>query len=157
MSALHLPAVVAAGFPDPEISQELERIFGYAEWPQLLERMSLTIIGILLLLSAVFIIIGRRKGGALHIIRAALGITGLLGTLSLLADILPRNYSDSVVQMLNNNQLGAALEVLLDRLYTEEAFVGAIIFIVSVIILAWPSKKNKSQLVTLNQNQGVAL
>lgn len=153
--AMHLPAMVAAGLPDPSLAKDLDELFGYSGWPQLLERIGLMVTTVFLLLAVVFVIIARSKGGAFHIIRAVLGMLGLMLGLASFSDAMPREYSQETVDMLNNEQLGPALEILF-KSTSEDAIVFALIFVVvSVVILAWPPRRKEPVLATVS-NQGVS-
>lgn len=154
--ALHLPAMVAAGLPDPSVAKELDKLFGYTGWPQLLERIGLAAVTILLLLAAVFVIIARRKSGPVHIIRAVLGMLGLLFALLAFSDAMPRRYPQETIDMLNNNQLGPALEKLLRITDVEIAIIALILVIVSVVVLAWPPRQKQPIFKTVVQNQEVS-
>jgi len=152
--ALHLPAMVAAGLPDPSLAKELDKLFGYTGWPQLLEHIGIAVVTILLVLAVIFIIIARRKSGPLHIIRAVLGLLGLLAALLFLSEGLPR-YPQEVIDMLNSDQLGPALEKLLKSTGEDEAVMALILVVVSVIILAWPPRQKQPVFRTVAQNQEV--
>ena len=65
------------------------------------------------ILAAIFVIIARRKSGPFHIIRAVIGMLGLLLALAAFSDAMPRQYPQEAIDMLNNHQLGPALEKLL--------------------------------------------
>lgn len=153
--ALHLPALVAAGLPDPDLAEELNELFGYTGWPQLLERIGLAVVTILLLLAAIFIFIARRKSGPVHIIRAVLGMLGLLFALLFFSEAMPRQYPREAINMLNNRQLGPALEKLLRISGKDEAVIALILVVVSVVVLAWPPRQKQPVLTTV-QNQGVS-
>ena len=152
--AMHLPAMVAAGLPDPSLAKELDKVFGYSDWPQLLERIGLMVAAVFLLLAAVFVIIARNKGGAFHIIRAVAGMFGLLLALLSLSDGMPRQYPQEVIDMLNNGQLGPALEKLFRGTAEEALFFALIFVVVSVVILAWPPRRKQPVLATV-PSQGV--
>ncbi len=140
--ALHLPMLIAAGLPDPSLSQHLDEVFGYTGWPLLVERIGFIVTSVVLLLAATFIIISRRKSGAAHIIRGSAGLLGLLLALRAFAEVIPQYaYSRSdVVELLNEGKTGLALEKFFSYMQSEFAIGVAIIFIISVIILAWPPK-----------------
>jgi hypothetical protein len=147
---------VAAGFPDPEISQEMEKFFGYPGWPELVMRFGMIVTVILLLVAAVFVIVGRRHLGASHLIRAVLGLAGFVGAVMMLSDALSFSgrYSEEVVRMLNSRQIGPALDKLLRLSNTEAAVFAGIIFLTSVVILAWPARR-KQAVLNPAINQGV--
>jgi len=153
---LHLPYFVAAGWPEPQVSFELEKFFGYPGWPELVMRFGMIVTVILLLLAAVFVIVGRRHLGASHLIRAVLGLAGFVGAVMMLSDALSLSgrYSGEVVRMLNSHQIGPALDKLLRLSNTEAAVFAGIIFLTSVVILAWPARRRQT---VLNPalNQGV--
>lgn len=142
LMALHLPMLIAAGLPDESLSEHLDEVFGYSGWPPLLERIGFVVAYVILLLAATFIIISRRKSGAAHIVRCSIGLCGLLLTLLTLSGVIPQYaYSRSgVVELLNEGQTGLALEKLFSYSDSEAAIIAAVIFIISVIILAWPPK-----------------
>jgi hypothetical protein len=110
---------------------------------------------ILLLLAAVFVIVGRRHLGASHLIRAVLGLAGFVFAVMMLSDAfsLSRRYSSEVVNLLNCNKIGPALEKLLSLSNTEAAIFAGVTFLLSVVILAWPPRRKR---MTLNPafNQG---
>ncbi|MBN1807088.1 MAG: protein kinase [Sedimentisphaerales bacterium] len=152
---LHLPYFIAAGFPNPEISMEMEKFFGYSGWPELIMRFGMIFTVILLLLAAVFVIIGRRHLGARHLIRAVLGLIGFVFAVMMFSDALSLSwrYSEEVVRMLNSHQIGPALEKLLRFSDTESAIFAGVIFLASVVILAWPARR-KQTVLTPAINQG---
>jgi len=152
--AMHLPMMIAAGLPDPSLARELDKIFGYTGWPYLLERIGLIIVTVLLMLATVFVIIARRRSGPVHIIRAVLGMSGLLIALTFFSESMPRQYPQQVVDMLNNHQVGPALDQLLQSTRQEEAVAAIVFVVISVIILAWPPRR-KQPVLTTAPEQGV--
>ena len=154
--ALRLPALIAAGLPDPDVAQELNEFFGYTGWPHLFERIGIIAVTILLLLAAIFIIIARRKSGPLHIFRTVLGMSGLLIALGFFSDSMPSNYPQEAIDMLNNNQPGPALELLLSSTGKEEAVFALIFVVISVVVLAWPPRQKQPVFQTVAPNQEVS-
>jgi hypothetical protein len=115
-------------------------VFGYTGWPMLLERIGFVTAAGLLLLALAFIVIGRRRFGAAHIVRAALGLLGLLLTVLMLADLVPRHRAPEIADLLKSQQLGPALEILVNQM-DEVALFAAVLFSISIIILAWPPRR----------------
>ncbi|RKY06620.1 MAG: hypothetical protein DRP66_08445 [Planctomycetota bacterium] len=157
LTVLRTPYMIAAGFPDPELAEELTRFFGYTQWPRLLEQIGHTVASTLLLLATTFIIIGRRKGGAAHIIRALFGLGALWGAGAIVANIFKRIDVDSIATMLKASQLGPAIETIMGLLHPRHmaplelpGLVG--LFVLSVVLLAWPPKKRHKELTTLTSN-----
>ena len=152
---LHIPYFVAAGWPDPEIASELEQFFGYPEWPDLVMRMGTALVTILLLFAAVFMIIGRRHLGARHLLRAVLGLAGFLWAVMMFIDQVSGYRFNEVVDMLNSQQIGSAVERLLEICSHEGVIFAGIVFLVSVVVLAWPASRRQT-ILTQSINQGVS-
>lgn len=153
---LHLPSVVAAGWPDPEIAQELDRVFGYAQWPGLLETGGGILVVALLFLAAMLIMIGRRKSGAAHLIRALLGLGGFFWAIQLFrGEVVSSGEIQSIVDLIKQNQVGPALERLFGALGQEEAIFAGVIALVSVFVLAWPPRRPTPVFAPM-PNQGVS-
>ncbi|MHC4645433.1 MAG: protein kinase domain-containing protein [Planctomycetota bacterium] len=155
--ALHLPAMVAAGLPDPDLAEELNEMFGFSGWPAMVERLGYGLAGIILLAGATLIIVARRRSGVVHIIRAALGISGLLLCLVAISKVVTAYHcSDPVItDLVNKDEFGLAVDRLLTHANEGAAVVAAIIFITSIIVLAWPPRRTQPQLPAAVQSQGV--
>jgi len=133
--ALQAP-VILAGIPD--VAEELNRAFGYSGWGPLLERIGICSAVILLLLGATFIIIARRHRGPAHIIRATVGLSGLFLALLFLAAAMPGELeARPAMALLDKGEVGLALELLLQKSNGDMAISAAVIFIISIVILAW--------------------
>ncbi len=141
--ALHVPAVIAAGIPDPELARELDKLFGGPGWPGILDKMGFAVATILFLLALTFTIIARRRSGGAHIIRAAVGMLGLIVSLALLSEALPKSYPKTLYRSFENNQTGPALETMFGYVRVQDAFMAAVLFAVSIIILCWPPKRRE--------------
>jgi len=154
---LHLPSVVAAGWPDPQIAQDLEQAFGYAEWPGLMEKGGAILVVALLSVAAVLVMIGRRKSGAAHVIRALLGLGGFFWAIQLFrGEVVSSDEIQSIVDLIKLNQVGPALERLFGALGQEEAIFAGVIALVSVLMLAWPPRRQTPVFAPM-PNQGVVL
>ncbi len=154
---LHLPAVVAAGWPDPEMAEKLEGIFGYAEWPRMVEQGGGLLIVALLFFAAVLIMIGRRKNGAAHLIRALLGLGGFFWAISLFrSEVVSSSEARSIADLISQKQVGPGLERLFGALGQEEAIFAGVIALVSILILAWPPRRHTPMFAPM-PNQGVVL
>jgi TM2 domain-containing membrane protein YozV len=154
--ALHLTWLVAAGFPDQHLAEELQEEFGYAGWPQLVERIAFVVGAGVYMLAAAFIIVARRHRGAVHMIRGAFGLLGMLLCLWALSGVFPIHIYKQVdlVNSFEQEQIGKALDLLFGRADEGAAVWSAIFFIGSVIILAWPPRRSQPQLITTVQNLG---
>lgn len=143
--ALHIPGLIAAGLPDPSLAHELDEFFGYPNWPGLLERIGIWIAAAFVALAATFIVLARRKTSIIHIVRAVIGIGGLLSSLGLLSDSTTGNaYEPAVIEKFRNGQVGPALEMLFQRVREDQIIASLVIFVLSVVILAWPARSKPS-------------
>ncbi len=154
---LHLPAVVAAGWPNPEIAQNLNQVFGYTGWPALLENAGFITIVVLLALATVLIMIGRRKSGPVHMLRAVAGLVGFFWAIQLFrSEVVSYDYVQGIIDQIQMNQVGPALEKLFGVFSQEEAIVAGVIFLVSALIMAWPPRR-RTPVFAAMPNQGVVL
>jgi len=152
--ALHVPALLAAGVPDPEIAKELEEAFGYKEWPGLLEKIGFIVSAVLMVVAASCMILARRRFGAAYMARAALAMLGFILSLLALSASVPSTYPPKVIDMLQNNQVGPALEQLFNASSTTPAVFAAIFFVLSLIVLVWPPRKEKGEVLALPAENG---
>jgi TM2 domain-containing membrane protein YozV len=153
---LQLPHFVAAGLPDPKIATAFEQFFGYSDWPELVMRMGTIIVVILLLLAGIFTIIGRRHLGARHMFRAVLGLIAFFCVLLVFSDAMSGSYFQEVVDMLNSQQIGPAFDILLRSTHNEQAAFAGVLFLMSIVVLAWPARSRQT-ILTPTPYQGVIL
>jgi TM2 domain-containing membrane protein YozV len=138
---LHLPAVAAAAWPQAEPVQELSARLG-AEWPGVTEQAGVMLTFVLLFLAAVLIMVGRRKSGPMHLIRALLGLGGFFWAIRLFgSEAISKEQVQGIVDLMQQNQMGPALERLFGAFSQEEAIFAGVIMLVSVLILSWPPRR----------------
>jgi hypothetical protein len=136
-----LPAMVAAGIPDRALAKELEQVFGFAGWPHVVHQVGMTLTVMLILLAAITLIIARRRDGAAHMIRSALGSFGLLLAMSTLANSLGAVSWETIARLTEAKQGGLAMENFFNSTNGETAAIAAVCLLVSIIILAWPPRR----------------
>ncbi len=151
---LQIPYYVAAGWPDAQVSAQIEQFFGYSDWPELVMRMGTIVVVILLLLAGVFIIISRRHLGVRHMLRAILGLMAFFCVLLVFSDAMSGSYYQEVVNMLNSQQIGPAFDKLLTSTHNEKAASAGVLFLLSVVVLAWPAR-SRQMILTPAHYQGV--
>ncbi len=151
---LQIPYYVAAGWPDAQVSAQIEQFFGYSDWPELVMRMGTIVVVILLLLAGVFIILGRRHLGVRHMLRAILGLMAFFCVLLVFSDAMSGSYYQEVVNMLNSQQIGPAFDKLLTSTHNEKAASAGVLFLLSVVVLAWPAR-SRQMILTPAHYQGV--
>ena len=155
-AGLHLPAAAAGAWPDEQPVQQLAQTLG-PNWPEVVERGGLMLIVVLLFFAAVFIMIGRRKSGPMHLIRAVLGLSGFFWAIRLFCGAaLPIDEVPGLVEQIKQNQAGPALERLFSAFSQEQVVIAGIIILASVLILAWPPRRRTPIFAPL-PNQGVVL
>jgi hypothetical protein len=152
---LHIPHFVAAGWPNTQLSAQIEQFFGYPGWPELVMRMGTIVVVILLLLAGVCIIIGRRHLGVRHMLRAILGLMAFFCVLLVFSDAMSGSYFQDVVNMLNSEQIGPAFDKLLSSTHNEQAAFAGVLFLLSVVVLAWPAR-SRQMILTPAHYQGVS-
>jgi hypothetical protein len=153
---LHLPHFVAAGWPDPQVSAQIEEFFGYPDWPELVMRLGTVVVVLLLLLAGVCIIIGRRHLGVTHMLRAVLGLMAFFCVLIVFSDAMSGSYFQEVVNMINAEQIGPAFDKLLLSTQNKKAASAGVLFLLSVVVMAWPAR-SRQMMFNPAQYQGVVL
>jgi hypothetical protein len=155
ITALQLPHFIAAGWLNTGLAADAEQFFGYPQWPELVVRLGTIITVVLLLLAAVFMILGRRHLGIMHLFRSVLGLGGLFISIFLVIDCIRGYRFGNIQQALNAGQIGPAFEKLLDSCMDGEVIFAAFVFLFSIFILAWPPSR-KQTVITPVPNQGVS-
>jgi len=139
--AVGVPAMIAAGLPEPSLARELERdVFGYPGWPDLLEQLLMGAAGLLMFAAVTVLVVARRRVGAWHMIRAVLGGVGLLVSLSPIAEEFGHIGWPTVVHLLDRGQTGLALESIMNRLGGALLY-APLFFLLAIILLAWPERR----------------
>ncbi len=153
---LHLPAVAAAAWPNEEPVRELTRVLG-AEWPTVAEQVGTMLIVLLLFLAAILIMIGRRKSGPMHLVRALLGLGGFFWAVQLFrSEAMSAAQVQSVIALFQQNQVGPALEMLFGAFSQQPVVVAGVIILASVLVLSWPPRR-RTPVFTPLPPQGVVL
>ncbi len=153
IAAMDLSALVAAGWPDPSLSDHLTESFGYTGWPLLLRRVgmlgALGFIGLGILLTA----LGRRRAGFAHVIRALLAGAALMLAVGLFADFFGVVRWPMVADMLQHERIGPAMEYLLDQLgrNTDDGIFSAGLLLGGILVLAWPERRPAQPVATSGQ------
>lgn len=155
MGALHLPHLLALGGPS-DVTQELSNIFGYQDWPRLVERLAFVIALATMVLAGILVAAGRRHAGSWHVLRAVLGMGILVISLYPFCGMVPGHYfSDSGVQALwHNGQIGQALEHMLNHIDDEAVTWAGALFVTALVCLLWPPRTTAS-LEPIDMTQGV--
>ncbi len=153
---LHLPAVAAAAWPNTEPVRGLAQLLG-AEWPTVVDQAGVMLIAALLFLAAILIMIGRRRFGPMHLIRAVIGLGGFFWAARLFCgEAISTEQVRRIVDLIEKNEVGPALQRLFSAFSQEEAIFAGVIILGSVLILSWPPRRRTPVLVPAT-HQGVVL
>ncbi|MEN6337554.1 MAG: protein kinase [Phycisphaerales bacterium] len=139
--AMHLPAIADAAWPNAEPIVQLRGALRDA-WPGAVEQAGTVLFGALLFMAAILIMIGRRKNGPAHLIRALLGLVGFFwAILFFRGEVMSQGELQNVVGLLQQNQVNQAMETLFRMFSQEEAMVAGVIMLVSVFVMSWPPRR----------------
>jgi len=139
--AMHLPTIVNAGWPNLWIVNELRSDVGEA-WPGIVEQVGTLLFGVLLFLAAVLIMIGRRKSGPAHLLRAVLALVGFfMAILFFRSEVMGHGELQSVVDLLQQNQISPAMEAFFRVFSQEGAMMTGVAMLVSVFVMSWPPRR----------------
>ena len=105
----------------------------------------------------ILIMVGRRKSGPAHLIRALLGLVGFFWAIQLFrSEVMSQGEVQNIVDLFRQNQAGPALDRLFGAFGQEEAVVAAVIMLISVLVLSWPPRRRAPVFAQLPP-QGVVL
>jgi len=154
---LHLPALAAGAWPEADPVQELAKAVGPG-WPGVAEQVGAMLIVALLFLAAIFIMIGRRKAGPGHLIRALIGLGGFFWAVQLFrGKAISAEQVQSVVALIKQNQVDAGLKILFSAFNQQDVIVAGVIVLMSVLILSWPPRRRTPFFAPMPNQQGVIL
>jgi len=138
---LHLPSVAAAVWPEADPVREMARLLG-SGWPSAVEQAGVLLTAALLFLAAVLMMIGRRRFGPAHLIRALAGLGGFFFAVQMFRDgAISKVTLTRMIEMVQQNQVGSALEILFSALSKDQSIMAGVIMLVSVLILSWPPRR----------------
>jgi hypothetical protein len=150
IAALHIPMVVKVGAPAWEGVVELDKEFAGSNWPMMFEKVLWMIALGFGFAAVVFKVFGRRIAGVWHMMRGVVSIVGMMATLAALSDIFRGpNYSEAA------GNPGVILENMMKYVDDGAVVLAVVIFIISIVLLAWPAKKKDMKYIAVdNSNIG---
>jgi serine/threonine protein kinase/TM2 domain-containing membrane protein YozV len=153
---LHAPSVAAAAWPSAEPVRMLAQALG-ADWPRVVEQTGVMLIAALLFLAAILIMIGRRRFGPTHLIRALLGLGGFFFAIQLFREgAISTDSVQRMVELIQQNQVSPALDILFRAFSEPPAIKAGVVTLASVLILSWPPRRRTPVFAPV-PNQGVVL
>ncbi len=139
--AVHLPSISNAAWPNAEPVMHIREALGET-WPGIVEQAGTMLFGVLLFMAAVLIMIGRRKNGPAHLIRALLALVGFFwAILFFRSEVMSQGDLQNVVNLFQQNQVSPAMDALFRVFSQEEAMVAGVIMLVSVFVMSWPPRR----------------
>ena len=137
--AIDLPGLFNSTLVDPEISADMHRTFGHADWPRLMRAMGTAISFLLAVVSVIILLKVRRRFGPMHMLRALAGPALLLMSIVMLSHSLPAwneltrtengwEFLDQYLRHINDHRaLGAIFPAAL-----------------AIIVLLWPGERTRT-------------
>ena len=144
-AAFRVPNIIAIGYPDSEIASVLKDVFGTDQWQDILNRMLVVGVYLFWFLAVSFKVMGRRNTNASAIIRAVLGVTGMVIGLVMFNNAI--NFNNDMV----TENFWWTLDKMLDQA-DRGIFPAGVAFVISIILLAWPYKRKEPKYIAINNN-----
>jgi TM2 domain-containing membrane protein YozV len=149
LAAIDAPMAVMAGLPDPSLATEISRLLGSASWTSLVERLLTAASAILGLLGAAMLLVARRRAGAGHSGRAALGTIAFFLTLIALHHAFVSVNWFPIGSLIRDHHAGPAIEEFLNRIDSGSAAMAGLMFLATVALFFWPAKRREDVVSTL--------
>lgn len=142
---LNLADAVAAGLI-PRLDHDLNQAFGYEGWPNLVNRVAEMLTVALGLIAALCLIVARRRAGLMHMFRALVAMGGLaLSIVALTQGFHSFHHGHGgwtpIIAEVNAQRIGPAIELFLNTTSMTEVMAAAAFFVISMFILAWPTRR----------------
>ncbi|HMB95940.1 MAG TPA: TM2 domain-containing protein, partial [Tepidisphaeraceae bacterium] len=144
--ALDLPNAANVGIFGPKFTNNLQaNVFnGYPQWPELAHKLGVVIMAIVFLIGVVAMLFARSHGGVAYQIRGGLAVAGLILTTAILhlAFAFTTAWTDMAPQ-LAQKKIPAAIDTFLNHWRGDWAAGAGLVFLVSIVLMAWPAKPQK--------------
>jgi len=140
-AAIRVPVIIQGGFP--ELASKMQNIFATEGWPLMLQTTLVLAAVILGAMAMIFTIIARRPEGIWHVLRSIAAISGMTFTLVMVYESLSRKFNaDTIKSVISGNvtNFGGIMDETL-------GFAG-LFFVVSIVLLAWPPKREQPELMS---------
>jgi hypothetical protein len=139
--AVNLPAMIAADVFEVGLAGDLEREFGYAGWPALMDQIGKVAMGVVMVAAVGTLMVARRQKGFGPMFRAALGALGLVVTVALLRTSMGGVSWPNVARQIHGNRPGPAMEMFFQQADGSAAVMAAVFLLASVVVFCWPGKQ----------------
>lgn len=136
--AFQVPFFLKIGMPFPDVGPELDKLFNYAGWPNLVMRIGTLVAVTLLIVSAMLLAIARREAGVGHVARAVLGNFGLFLAGSACVEAFGRLRW---VDLIGDTPQLQKLEIVMNQVESDTILIAAAILIVAIVLMVWPERR----------------
>ncbi len=144
MLILQVPEMISADVLDIGLNRELDGIFGYQEWPNLLHAVGGIGALLLILTGGAMLIFARRANGPLHMMRVLFGLfmllpAAMIGLKKLIDTDDPVNRLWlPMAEEMKAQRVGPAIDIFLRHIDAPAAILVLMFVLGAVVLLAWP-------------------
>ncbi|MCF7956470.1 MAG: protein kinase [Phycisphaerae bacterium] len=140
-AAIRVPVIIQGGFP--ELASKMQNIFATEGWPLMFQTTLVLAAVILGAMAMIFTIIARRPEGIWHVLRSIAAISGMTFTLVMVYESLSTKYNaDTIKSVISGNVTN------FDGIMNETLGFAGLFFVVSMILLVWPPKRQQPELMS---------
>jgi len=152
--AVHLPTATAEGLFGPRFANDVQNKFfdGYPDWPGLVQRMGIPLVGIIVFCASVAMMFARRQGRVLHMLRGLIGVGGLMIAISTLNAACRVPWEKVAPQFHTQHDLPQAMDIFLSSWVVNGVIVAGIVFLAAIVLLAWPAPRRREELMAQVSN-----
>jgi hypothetical protein len=143
--AANVPAMLAAGLPDTSLTWRLQGELG-PDWQSSLDTIVIAVMGVVMVLAALVMIVGRRRLGGAAMFRAVVGVFGLAMTVASLRGAFALVQWQNVAEPLNRGYPLRAVGVFFNQMQEAPAIFAAVLLLASMIVLCWPAERRRTVL-----------
>jgi hypothetical protein len=138
--AVHLPAFIAAGLVDPRLPRDLSRALGN-NWPRLLHLLGYILTYIGAFLATLFLMLGRRSQGIVHMIRPIFAAACFLIAMVMLDHSLIGAWT--AVPNATAPQIGNSIVQYLEAGQAKGSIMSLMFALAGLALLLWPAPHMK--------------
>jgi hypothetical protein len=145
-----LPGLLQSPLVNSEARLHLEQALG-ADWPRFLSEFGIVACIACGWLGLLLMLVGRRRGGAWHILRGIFGIGFVFGAIAALGHSLPPWSAITPSQVTP----GAVVDMYLKHVDQFHAAWAGAIYLIGWVLLVWPGKKTVQTVARTEEIPGV--
>jgi hypothetical protein len=131
-----IPGLLQSPLVNSEARQNLQHALG-ADWPRFLTEFGIVACIAFGWLGLLLMLVGRRRGGAWHILRGIFGIGFVFGGIAALGHSLPPWSAITPSQVTP----GAVVDMYLQHVDQFHAAWAGVIYLIGWVLLVWPGKR----------------